>query len=149
MFCSVVVLLVEIQHKDVKYTQLIPLTIFCPPGPLPFKNDSVNSSSLGGFGRSGIFFAHCAAETVIPRVVFKPCSSNRLPFAAGKILRNIVYFVNGTGRNSVASPTLGSLKVQTSIIGDTSTIADTDTTLGEPGFRPCQIRNHHFSLHPS
>lgn len=30
-------------------------TIFCPPGPLPFRNDSSISSSGGGLGRGGKF----------------------------------------------------------------------------------------------
>lgn len=30
-------------------------TIFCPPGPLPFRNDSSISSSGGGLGRGGRF----------------------------------------------------------------------------------------------
>jgi hypothetical protein len=35
-------------------------TIFCPPGPLPFKKDSSISSSGGGFGRGGIFWCFCS-----------------------------------------------------------------------------------------
>jgi hypothetical protein len=39
-------------------------TIFCPPGPLPFKNASSNSESGGGFGRGGICF----------RIDWEPCN---------------------------------------------------------------------------
>lgn len=39
-------------------------TIFCPPGPLPFRNASVISSSLISGGRGGICFANCIHEAM-------------------------------------------------------------------------------------
>ena len=45
------------------------LTIFCPPGPLPFRNTSVISSSLIGCGRGGIGFACRSWEDVKLRIV--------------------------------------------------------------------------------
>jgi hypothetical protein len=69
-------------------------TIFCPPGPLPFKNASVNSASLTGGGRSGIFLAHGADEAAMPRGVIEPlmaCSTTGLHLTQGTNPRIIVH----------------------------------------------------------
>lgn len=73
-----------------------PLTIFCPPGPLPHKNASVKSSSGSNFGLSGIFFAHTELEPASPRCwIANPNLSTplELTLIRGRKLRIIVHFV--------------------------------------------------------
>jgi hypothetical protein len=73
------------------------LTIFWPPGPLPFKNASVNSSSSIGFGRSGIFFTHAELDAAMSRlqiVLLKTFSLTVLAPIEGSKTRIIVHFVD-------------------------------------------------------
>ena len=72
-------------------------TIFCPPGPEPFKNDSVNSSSLRKAGRSGIFLTHLEVEAAMPlfaiAVICPSSIANMLLLEQQYIPRIIVHIV--------------------------------------------------------
>jgi hypothetical protein len=84
-------ILAVIRYKTLQWT--IVFTIFCPPGPLPFKKASVNSSSGKGGGRSGIFFFIFHDEDVKAR-----CAGN----SAATSLTNGIHLMRDAKTRSIA-----------------------------------------------